>query len=139
MFFFKIGVLKNLGIFTRKHLRWSLFFDKVADLKVCIFIKKETPTQVFFYEYCEIFENNSFIEHFYVMIELFGHLWIQKWYFPYFLCHCFVLFHNSSVRIGSTWLFCACIYTNIFSKYNLRTDYNVGIRNNIQYCSNFSL
>ena len=26
-------------------------------------LKKETPTQVFFCEYCEIFKNNFFTEH----------------------------------------------------------------------------
>ena len=145
--FFKIGVLKNLAIFTRKHLCWSLFLIKLQAWRPLHFIEKETPTQVFFCEYCEIIENSFFIEHllliilfrnFYVMIELFGRFWIQNWYFSYFLCHCFVLFHNSSVKIGSPWLFCTCIYAKIFSKYNFRTHYNVGIRNNIQYYSDFS-
>ena len=61
-------------------------FDKVADLKACIFIEEKTPTQVFFCEYCEIIENSFFIEHllfiilfqnFYVIIEFFGCLWVQ--------------------------------------------------------------
>ena len=30
--FFKVVVLKNFAIFTRKHPCWSLFFDKVAGL-----------------------------------------------------------------------------------------------------------
>ena len=56
-------------------------FDKVAGPKACIFIEKETPTQVFFCEYCEIIENSVFIEqlllfilfrNFCVMIEFFG-------------------------------------------------------------------
>ena len=38
--FFKKGVLKNFANFTGKHLCWSLFFNKVADLRVCNFIKK---------------------------------------------------------------------------------------------------
>ena len=41
---FKMCVLKNLEIFTVKHLCWSLFLikllTKVAGLKVCNFIKK---------------------------------------------------------------------------------------------------
>ena len=37
---FKKGVLKNFANFTGKHLCWSLFFNKVADLRVCNFIKK---------------------------------------------------------------------------------------------------
>ena len=35
-----IGVLKNLAIFTGKHLRWALFLKKVADLTGCNFIIK---------------------------------------------------------------------------------------------------
>ena len=33
-------------------------FNKVAGLKVSIFIKKKTPTQLFFCEYCEILKNS---------------------------------------------------------------------------------
>ena len=35
-------------------------FNKVAGLKVCIFVKEETPTQLFSYEYCEILKNSFF-------------------------------------------------------------------------------
>ena len=38
--FFKIGVLKNFAIYTRKHLCWSLLFNKVAGLRPAILIKK---------------------------------------------------------------------------------------------------
>ena len=38
-------------------------FNKVAGLKVCIFIKKQTPTQLFSCQYCEILNNSFFIEH----------------------------------------------------------------------------
>ena len=50
------GAFKNFAKVTGKHLRQSLFFNKV-------FIKKETPAQVFSCEYCEIFKNTFFIEH----------------------------------------------------------------------------
>ena len=46
--FFKIVVFKIFAIFTGKHLQ------------PCNFIKKETPTQVFSREYCEIFNNSLF-------------------------------------------------------------------------------
>ena len=36
------------------------FFNKVADLKVCSFINREAPTQVFTCEYREIFKNSLF-------------------------------------------------------------------------------
>ena len=45
--FFKIVVLKNIA--TVKHLCWSLFLIKLK--------KEEAPTQVFSYEYSEIFQN----------------------------------------------------------------------------------
>ena len=54
--FFKINFLKKFAIFTGKKQRWSLFLIKKAGLK--------TLTQVFSYEYCEIFQNSFFIEHF---------------------------------------------------------------------------
>ena len=48
---FKIGALKNFALFTGKCLCWSLFFHKVAGLKLH---KKVIPTQEFSYEYCKI-------------------------------------------------------------------------------------
>ena len=45
--FFKIGVLKNLAYFTRKHLCWSLFFNKVAGLQDSNFIKKRCQHKCF--------------------------------------------------------------------------------------------
>ena len=64
-------------------------FNKVAGLKACIFIKKETPTQVFSYEHCEIFKNSFFIggvlppvhytfPKFYVLIKFSGRVWVQS-------------------------------------------------------------
>ena len=49
----KKSVLKNFAKFTGKHLRQSLFFNKVADA-ACNFIKKETLTQVFCCEFYQI-------------------------------------------------------------------------------------
>ena len=56
------GVLKNFTKFKAKHLRQSLFFNKVAGLrpKACNFIKKETLAQVFCCEFCEISKNTFF-------------------------------------------------------------------------------
>ena len=39
--FYKKGVLKNVAIFTEKHLRQSLFFNKVAGLGPAAFLKKK--------------------------------------------------------------------------------------------------
>ena len=47
--FFKLGILKNFAIFTRKHLRWSLFLIKLQAF---------TLTQVFSCQYCEMFKNS---------------------------------------------------------------------------------
>ena len=57
----KRGVLKNFVKFTWKHFYWSLIFNKVAT--ACNFIQKETPVQVLFCEFCEIFKNIFFKEH----------------------------------------------------------------------------
>ena len=36
------------------------FFNKIAGLRPSTLLKKETPTQVFFCEFCQIFKNNFF-------------------------------------------------------------------------------
>ena len=81
--FFKIVVLKNLAIFTGKHLCWFFFLIKCFPVKsakllktcvlknICVrllllrplFPFYSLPTQVFSSEYCEIFKNSFFIEH----------------------------------------------------------------------------
>ena len=52
---FEIAVLKNFVVFTGKHLCWSPF-------RPATLLKKESPTQVFSCEYCEIFKNSFLIE-----------------------------------------------------------------------------
>ena len=52
------NVLRHFTKFTGKHLCHSLFFPES-----CNFIKKDTLTQLFFYEFCEISENIFFTEH----------------------------------------------------------------------------
>ena len=56
----KKGVLRNFTKFTGKHLRQSLFFNKVAG-QACNFIKKETLAQVFSCEFCEISIKHLFL------------------------------------------------------------------------------
>ena len=72
--------------------------------KIFIFIKRKTPAQAFSCKHYEIFKNKFFygtppvhytFPKFYVMVEFFGCLWIQKRDFSYFLYHCFIHFHNS--------------------------------------------
>ena len=48
------GVLRNFAKLTGKHLCQSLFFNKV---------KKETLSQVFSCEFCELSKNTFFTEH----------------------------------------------------------------------------
>ena len=57
-----IGVLKNSGKFTRKHLCKSLFSNRVTDLRPATFIKKEALAQVFSSEFCEI-SKNTFLQN----------------------------------------------------------------------------
>ena len=54
----KKGVLRNFAKLTGKHLCQSLFFNQVAGLLQLI--KKETLTQVFSFEFCQISKNNFF-------------------------------------------------------------------------------
>ena len=51
-------ILRNFAKFTEKRLWQSLFFNKVAGLLQLYW--KQTPTQVFSCEYCEIFKKSYF-------------------------------------------------------------------------------
>ena len=75
---FKKAVLKNFAIFTGKQLLWNPFFQ---------LYQKETPTEVFSCEYCEIFKNTYFEEHLQTAASVFliiklvisiGHLFLIK-------------------------------------------------------------
>ena len=59
----KKGVLRNFRKFTGKHLCQSLFFNKVAGLRLATLLKKETLAQVFSCDFCEIYKNTFFTEH----------------------------------------------------------------------------
>ena len=104
--------------------------NKFAGQKACIFIKKEISALVSSFEYCEILVGTPSVHYtfpkFYVMIKFFGRLWVKNWRFSYFLYYCFVFLHNSSLRIGSQWLFRTCFDAKIFRKCNFRTHYNIG-------------
>ena len=58
-------ILKIAAIFTGKHLHWSIFLIKLQGLQHRI---KETATQVFSAEYCGVFKNSFFIEHFWWLL-----------------------------------------------------------------------
>ena len=47
-------VLRNFAKFTEVHLCQSVFFNKIAGLIACKFVKKETLAQVASCEFCEI-------------------------------------------------------------------------------------
>ena len=60
----KKGVFKSFTKFIEKHLCQSLFLKKVAGLRPTTQFKKETLTQVFSCEFCEILKKNFFTEQF---------------------------------------------------------------------------
>ena len=45
--FIKIGVLKNLAIFTGKHLSWSLFLIKLQAGSAAALLKRDSDIGVF--------------------------------------------------------------------------------------------
>ena len=55
----KKAVLKNFAIFTGIHLCRSLFLIKLQAFRPATLLKRDS-TQVFFFEYCEIFKNTCF-------------------------------------------------------------------------------
>ena len=67
----KKGVLRNFAKLTGKHLCQSLFFNKVAGA-ACNFIKKETLSQVFSCEFCDISKNTSLTEHLWTTASVFN-------------------------------------------------------------------
>ena len=66
--FFKIGVLRNIAIFTEKHLCWSLFLIKLQALRAATLFKTDFSTGVFlwilrnFYE--QLFLKNTSVGYF---------------------------------------------------------------------------
>ena len=101
--FYRKGVLKNLAKYTGKFLCWSLFFNKLAALSLqhC---QKETLAQVLPCDFCEIFKNAFFTEHFGRL--LLGFQIVQKCRACY---HCFKT--------------CFCIYEKI-SQIAFMSDYS---------------
>ena len=53
---------KDVANFTGNHLCWSHFLIKLQAWRSATLLK-ETQTQVFFSEFCEIFNNTRFTEH----------------------------------------------------------------------------
>ena len=60
--FYKKAGLENFAKFTGKYLSKSLFLIKLQ-ISACNFTKKETLSQVFSCEFCEISKNTFFTEH----------------------------------------------------------------------------
>ena len=57
--FFKIGVLKNLAMFKRKHLCWSFSLIKLHAFSPATLLKRDSNTGVFLW-YCKIFKSSFF-------------------------------------------------------------------------------
>ena len=107
--FYKADALKDLAIFTGIHLYWRIFLIN--------FIKKSLQHMCFPFNITKCLSAAPIhytFQKFYVMIEFFGCLRVQNWYFSYFLYHCFVFIHNSRVIIGSPLLF--RIYLVLYQK-----------------------
>ena len=64
----KKAVSKNFAIFSRKHLRWSLFQIKLLVVRPANLFKK-TQTQMFFCKYCEISKSTYFQKHLHMAIS----------------------------------------------------------------------
>ena len=90
---FKKDVLKNFTKFTGKYLCRSLIFQLLQT-----FIKKETPTQMSFFEFCKICKKNFILWlYFSIFVTLFlpcnivsvttdsSRLWVKHFCFPFFV------------------------------------------------------
>ena len=61
--FYKKGVLKNFSKLTRKHLRRSLFLNKIAGLRLLILLKKRLWHKCFPVNFVKYLRIPIFIEH----------------------------------------------------------------------------
>ena len=57
----KQSMSNNVSLYTSIH--WRLVFSKTSQYLQKKTFKKQSPTQVFFCEYCKIFKNTYFEEH----------------------------------------------------------------------------
>ena len=72
--FYKKAGLENFAKFTGKHLCKSLFLIKLQ-ASACNFIKKETLSQEFSCEFCEISKNTCILRNFQEISKNTEHLW----------------------------------------------------------------
>ena len=102
---FEIDVLKNFAIFTGKRQCSSLYLKKVArdtvgnqwNLPLCLQLYwKETPTQLFSCEYCEVFKGSFFIEHLLVAAS-------KDYYCPWMTILCHWFFQYSLKNSENLW------------------------------------
>ena len=86
--FCKKSVLKNFANFTGKHRCWSQFLIKLQALGLCWNSFKEIPTQVFFYEICEVFKTTCFEEHLRTTASIFLLYNSHHFHYNHFHYHC---------------------------------------------------
>ena len=135
--FLKIAVLKNFAILSRKTCVAEYLLIKLQAWRSAFLSKKRFQHSCFSVNIAKFLRTIFFIKRLlfitfpklYVMIELFGRLWMQNWHFSNFLYHSFVFLHNS-IRINIPWLFRTYFHTKIvtFVKCNFRMHYK--FRNN---------
>ena len=68
--FCKRGVLKTFAKFTGKHLRWSLFFHKVADLSPATLLIERLWDRCFPANFANFLKTSTFIQHFWWLLPL---------------------------------------------------------------------
>ena len=71
--FYEKGVLKNFANLTVKHLCWSILLIKLLKLH-----SKETPTQVFSCQICDIFKKTYCEEHPRTTVSKNGRYYVDK-------------------------------------------------------------
>ena len=75
----KKSVLRNSAKFTGKHVCWSLFFNKVAGLRLASLLKKRFWHWFFPVNFAEFLRALFFIEHFWwLLLDLLTFITAQK-------------------------------------------------------------
>ena len=109
--FCKKGIFKNFVKFAGKHLRQSLFFNKIADLRPATLVKKRPwyRVQVYSCKFCEIFKSTFFKRTHSVVGSVFSNISCIE-LFPTFALFLFLLFCVVFIDSGQSPVGCNIFY-----------------------------
>ena len=77
----KKGALKSLTKFTGKYLSWNLIFNKVAGLRLQLYLKRDSKTGVFQWIFAKFLRTPFFTENLWrLLLNVEDLLWLRMWF-----------------------------------------------------------